>query len=394
MIGLIVLCVIIGIIGLISSKHNLLSPTVLTATVWVVIFSLFLTLKHSLPDPTTQFISSISIWIIAFSIASLFAQSLNYNIKHYEPSELIRQVFFVISIAAFPFFIMFVREALMTGTSGEWTTDLRLAALGKTKRFTEIYDGWHIIFWQVTYIIELFYFKKSRKHRLIVIGLIILSYGFFTMSKMVFLELFFKTAVILFFKNKVKIKYFFMGLITLIVVFIGMQSIRHATDVDAVDKNDFFVLYLLSSTSAFDTLQPESGAVWGENVFRFFYAVANKIGISETEPIETILPFVHKPIYTNTYTIMYPFFVDFGSVGILVAAILYGFLFGWVFKKAQLGSEFFMLLFATLAITIALQYVAEVFITNFAGFIKQIILLSLPFLATKYKFFYFKKELK
>ena len=222
-----------------------------------------------------------------------------------------------------------LKEALQAGETGNWAMDLRLAAIGKTSTFKEVYGGLYIIVWQVAYLIELFYYSKKNRYRVIILGLMLLSFGIGTMSKIVLLELLVKTVSILFFKNKVKVKHLVVALVVLLVAFVAMQSIRYNNSVKSFNRNGFLITYIVGNTSAFDTLEPNSSTHCGENVFRVYYAVNKKFGRSGIKPVDPILPFIHKPLETNTYTAMYPFFKDFGYWGVGVFALLYGFLGGY-----------------------------------------------------------------
>lgn len=379
MIPIFTLCIIFVIVGLIISKNNILSPSVVTPTVWIIVLSLFLILNHNLPPLSWQFFGSLALWITMLCLGSLFMQSLKVKATpEQKPNKLIMDIFFGISLATYPFFLLFVKEALATGTSGNWAMDLRMAALGKTATFKEVYGGLHVILWQVAYLLELFYYSKKNRHRVIILGLMFLSFGLGTMSKIILLEFVVKSVAILFFKHRVSLKQFMAALGVLLVIFAMIQSTRHGAD--KFDQNNFFILYILGNTSAFDTLEPASATHYGENVFRIYYAIAEKLNYSSIEPIDPLLPFIHKPIYTNTYTGMYPFFKDFGYWGVGIFALLYGLLFGWVFKKAQQGTPFFIILNAMLIFVVATQYVADLLITNIAGYIKQVLLLMLPFI--------------
>ena len=146
------------------------------------------------------------------------------------------------------------------------------------------------------------------------------------------------------------------------------------------NRNGFLITYIVGNTSAFDTLEPNSSTHCGENVFRMYYAISNKLGRSDLKPVAPILPFIYKPLETNTYTAMYPFFKDFGYWGVGVFALLYGLFFGWIFRCAQQGSPMFIIINAIIIPIVVMQYVGDVFITNLSGYIKQIILLALPFI--------------
>ena len=202
------------------------------------------------------------------------------------------------------------------------------------------------------------------------------------MSKMVFLSIFLYTGSILLFKRVIRLKHFVMAIVPLFIVFTLLQSTRHASQFSAV-VSDFVRTYIVGNMSAFETLMPNSSEHFGENTFRLFYAVLYKTGLSSTEPIEVILPWIEKPLVTNTYTGMYPFYVDFGLIGVILFAFILGSIYGWTFKKAQNGSNFSILVYAVFTQIIFTQYVADMLFSNTAFYIKLILLLLLPFYITK-----------
>ena len=166
---------------------------------------------------------------------------------------------------------------------------------------------------------------------------------------------------------------------------VALQSIRHRNSVDTDDKKeDFLVLYALSSMSAFDTLKPGSAEHWGENVFRIYYAVTYKLGLSDIEPIDPILKFIYKPIATNTYTGMYPFYKDFGKAGVGIFGIVLGIFYGFLFRKAQKGSKYYLVIYAYVSNMILMQYTGDVVFTGLASLVKYMIIASLLFIPAKF----------
>lgn len=392
MILVLLLCVVFAIVGLIVSKNNVFSPAVITSVVWLVVFCLFLILDHNLPSLTAKFLMAVSLWIFLFCFGSLFMQSFNFKIEKLQPSDFVRNVFFLISILTFPFFLLYVKEALATGETGNWALDLRFAAIGKTAHFKTAYGGWHILVWNVSFLIELFYFSKKNRFKVLVLFLILLSFGFFTMSKAVFLDLFIKILCVLLFRKRVTLKQLFISISCIILIFIFIQSARQTSvQSNPLDNNSLITLYILGNPVAFDTVEPSSSVHFGENVFRVIYVMADKLGLSAVKPINPILPFIKEPINTNTYTVLYPFFKDFGYWGIGVFALIFGLSSGWIFKRAQQGDVFFVVSYVLLVSAIVMQYGAEMFLTHLPSYFKQFLLLSLPFLSMKYKLF-IKKE--
>lgn len=112
----------------------------------------------------------------------------------------------------------------------------------------------------------------------------------------------------------VKIKHLAYGLLFFVTLSFIVQSVRAVGE--DLSMIEMLSLYLTSSIVAFDYfVEPASALSFGENTLRFIYAVGHSLGISSA-PIQTILDFVGVPFPTNTYTLMYPFYKDFGLFGL------------------------------------------------------------------------------
>ena len=72
---------------------------------------------------------------------------------------------------------------------------------------------------------------------------------------------------------------------------------------DAVDFGNTFAIYLFAGMPAFDTLRLTHQEYVGENIFRFYYAVADSFGATY-EVKNTVLDYVNVPAPTNVYTIL------------------------------------------------------------------------------------------
>ncbi len=367
-------------ISLLLSNKNILAPSVLTCAIWLTCLVLFCVLPHQLPPLSGQFWSAFFIWTTLLCLSSLFVQSFNHIAPQTKANKPIRNIFLAITFITFPLYLTQVIPILMY--SGEhWAWALRQYALNENT-----FSGFIVLIWRTTYVIELYYTQKSNLWRTIVPALICLVFGIFSMAKITFLEFTITTFVILYTKKLIKFRHIVIGLLLLIATFFAIQSIRHEQTFNKnIEKTNFIVLYALSSMTAFDTIEPYSTEYVGENTFRIYYAVTHAFG-GKNKPIDPILPFIQKPIVTNTYTAMYPFFKDFGYIGIAIAAIFMGIIFGYFFRGVQQKSAFFIIAYAYFANVIVLQYVADTFMTNLAGHIKFLILLSTPFVIEHFKF--------
>lgn len=384
---LIIFFIALLILGLKISKYNFFSPSVLTPGIWVVMLLLFFILDHNLPPLSNQFLVCIMLWCGLYTFSALFMQSVNNanNVDTREPSKAILNVYFLISLCTFPLFLHYTYIAITFGPTGSWATDLRLAAIGQHPYFTEPTGFLYTIIWNISYIIELTNYSKKNRIRVFVLLLFLIFYGIITMSKLIFLEIFIYTIYILYTNKKIKLKHILIGGFVLIQVFILMQTIRNNLGDSDKELNSFFVLYLIGHMSAFDTLDPCSSIHWGENTFRIFYAILNSFKISNIEPVSQFLPWISTPIQTNTYTVMYPFFKDFGYIGVVIFAIFSGLLFGFIFKKTTNGDKMFIVIYASFISIIVEQYVGDFIFSGLAGHIKKIVLLLLPYYFRLYK---------
>lgn len=388
MIYLSILCICLLAISYICSNENIFSPGVLTNSIWLVCIGLWYILPHHLPPLSSQFITGVSLWISTLTITALTLQSLNIrsSIANIKPSALIKDIYFWLSIATIPLLISFVYNAITHGSSGNWMYDLRMAAIGENGQ-EEVYTPFYSILWMGTYLLYLYDTSKKHWLRTVLLGLMVFGFSFACMSKIMILNFVVMTLFVLYIKKIVTTKHILIVLCVLFIGLITLQGLRHAIKMDETGIENTLTTYFLSSMSAFGTVEPNTSAHYAENSFRLIYAVKYKLGLSTIEPVDTLLPWISKPIPTNTYTTLYPFYKDFGVWGIGIFAIIAGILYGSIFKQVLKKNHFFILLWAYLCMVVITQYVADALFTNLAGHIKMIILLYIPFFASKHHLF-------
>ena len=112
-----------------------------------------------------------------------------------------------------------------------------------------------------------------------------------------------------------------------------------------------------------------------------------ELGFTDKEPVDTLLKFVYVGVGTNTYTVLYPFYKDFGIAGISFFAILLGLILGYIYNKAEHGDVLFIVIYAFFLTEVIMQYGAEMFFTNLSLNLKRVIIALIPFLISKYELF-------
>lgn len=381
-------CFILLILSLICSKNKIFSPAVITSGLWLLIMVLYLYMEHNLNPLSNKYFIALNLWVLLFSISSLFIQAFRTNEKFKViPSILTRDILFYISIITFPFFLWKVYEITTLSISTNVMANLRIAAIGGIENVNiEDTNPFYIIIWFVSYLIELNEYSKENKNRVYILFIMYFVYAIITMAKIHFLILFLSTTYILYLKNTIKIKHIFIGIIALFFIFESIQQLRSSSD--SKDKhltNNMITLYLLSPSPAFQTITPQTSPVFGENVFRFVYAIKYKLGFSNQKPVDTFLPFINVGTGTNTYTILYPFYKDFGLIGVGVFAVFIGLIMGYIYNKAENGNILFIVIYAIFLYQIVMQYAAEMFFTNFSLNFKRVLIALLPFIMSKYE---------
>lgn len=382
------LCLFLFIISLICSRHNLFSPSVITSCTWLTVLVLYIYLGGNLNPLTNKFLWAINIWVTLFCISSLFVQSLSVSKKHrIEPSRLARNIFFYASLITFPLLILHAYEIVKLGTSANWMADLRNAAVGGIEGINiEDANPFYTLIWLVSYLIELNSFSKKNKKRVFTLFFMYLTYAFVTMSKTNVLTLCVSTVFILYTKKVFRFKQVAIAGIAILLVFQGIQSLRSTSNLKYSTK-ELVTIYVLSSPPAFETIKSESSKRFGENVFRFVYAVEYKLGLTHNKPNDTILDFVDVGVGTNTYTVLYPYYKDFGLKGIAIFSVLLGLIMGFIYNKAEHGNVIFIVLYACFLFELIMQLVGDLFFTNFSLNIKLIIIATIPFFISKYELF-------
>lgn len=134
----------------------------------------------------------------------------------------------------------------------------------------------------------------------------------------------------------------------------------------------FLSLYTYSPIVALGYMKDAVNAPFGAHVFRFLYAVQHDI-LGGVEPVRVIQDYVAIPHLTNVYTVMQPFALDFGLMGIVFGATVYGFFFGILYFRAVGNRQLATVVYAGLSVILAGQFIGEFLFTMFSGHLQFII---------------------
>lgn len=147
--------------------------------------------------------------------------------------------------------------------------------------------------------------------------------------------------------KKIKKQHVITGCFVFLLLFIGNSlilgkgsSVEDSFEENVVSVIESFTIYFLGGLYGFDyVIKNETSFGLGENVFRFFIVIANKVMLTDKTPNELVMPFITNPIVSNVYTIYYNYFKDFGYFGVLFN-LIWGSLHSFFYLRVKQKSSF------------------------------------------------------
>ena len=379
----IILSVVLFAFSILFSRRRWYAPSVLLCGVWMVSLVAYAWIDHGMNPLKPEIIAVISYWMVGFCVASWAIQSVYIKPVFQEINSCVtaRDIYYYFTLVTLPVMIIEVAMVLLN-SGGNPFSALRDANVAETNGIRT--TGFFVIFWLVSYIMELQVASRENLKRVIVLFIINLFYAFISMGKMNFMVLFLSTAIILSQRKTINIKHLVIGILCLATLFVGIQKIRGSYST----PQHFVALYMTSSIGNLNmNVVPKSAENTGENTFRLYYAIKSKIDGGKTQVIDPVLDFHTVKVgkfrmYSNTYTSIYPFYKDFGKVGVWVFSVLLGLIFGYLFKTAEDGSQFALVLYAILASIIVMQFIGDTFFTVLSQNIQYLIAVLIPYIVS------------
>lgn len=375
-------------------SRDLFAPFVIAPAVWGGILLLYLITPPHLFPIQNQYPTCLVIWIFSFFIASVLTTAYINDASKWsqdaKPNKWIIYIYMTLSAIAMPIIsFIYVKQAYLEDPENLFRY-LRTMSVGVDESIEKPNLGilnYIVTMCYIALFFALIYFKNKKL--IVLIFILNFMYVLVTMSKTSLLYVLLTPLFILYHKQIIKKKHLLYSAVIFFLLTFVFQSLRMGSsdegDLQTVETGDFLSMYLMTSGVAFDYYAtPFSAPSFGANTFRFFYAIGYPLGICE-EPINTILPFVSVPEVVNTYTTLYPFYTDFGIIGIIVFAIIYGIGYGYLYKKAMTGSKIGLIMYAIFLTFLFLEFIGEFIFTNMSMQIQYIFYALLPFLFGEHK---------
>lgn len=373
-------------------SRDIFSPFVIQPGVWFAIIGLYYIVQPAYFPICHDLPICVSLWCLSFAVGAyvvyvklpaerglLSAQSF-FLAGDLKPSRTVLKVYFLLSVVTIPLMLyMLINKALNRG-EGNIFLYLRVSVIDDTLERPDFGLANYLVPLVLVLLVFVMVYVKSKKAKVAVVVLNILA-GVLTMSKTSFFVVLIVILYVLYMRKKIKAQTIGLWMLIFVAFSVGFQFLRGMGqgDDDTFSVFDMLALYTMSPLVAFDYYAVPGGATFfGENVFRIYYAVMHTLG-SDIRPVDNILKFVGVPDLTNTYTILYPFYTDFGLAGVTIFGAVYGAFFGFLYKRSDGGNSYYKALYACFINYLALQFVQENFFYNLSLNIQYIVFFIIPY---------------
>lgn len=350
---------------ILNDRGDFFSPWCLTIAIWAGDILLYF-LQGTLDPIGPQFVLCFILWLATFLPTSFIAYWLcrddNKPIykDHKKPID--------ISLCAF-YFLMFL-SLLMTllyakaiyGTVSQFDDqnmlfNIRVLTLHNTESFGLLAhtQGLNL----ALFLVAIWLYPRISGWTVFFIVVINLILEIAMMEKSGVLIMILGALFVLYERGKIRIRTIGMTLLGIIVLFFFFNmSKEDANSEESTTFMEFFGMYVTSPMVAFERLHITITNTFAPNTLNDFYPQLLRFGI-KIDTIERLQDFVYVPVITNVYTIMQPFYNDFGSVGVAFFGFLYGSIFGYVYCKFREGSDIYKCFYTYLVEVIIIQFYNE-----------------------------------
>lgn len=349
---------------------GIFSPWSITIGVWGGLLLLFMFIKDLLDPLTDQFYISISLWLPIFVITSF----VTFNLLEHKTQPLPHNgidinthffyFLFVVALFLSPMYLYKVWEIVSSFDSDDMMSNTRILAVhGEGLGFL----NYSSVIAQSLLLVSLWRYPRIPKWQLYAIILCCIINSIAIMEKGGIFLVILCSIYVLYERNIIKGWHMFSTGIIALFLFYYFNLMREGEDSDYAKNEsllDFVAMYVMSPPVAFCRSVREIIPQFGINTFEVIYDHLNRWGLGHFEVHEKKQEFVFVPIATNVYTIMQPFFRDFGYIGVAFFAWIYGLLSGILYRFSCNGNTICICLYTYMVEILVLQFFQEnIFLT-------------------------------
>lgn len=348
---------------------NLFAPWNITIALWAFVLLCIYLLGDKLYPLTTQFYTCISLWLSLFCISSFITYNLNKpddreNNSTSAPIKYSKTLFYIllaISLVLSPLCLKKMLDIVNAFGSDNLMQSIRLLAV-EGEGFGLLEQCFFIN--KVLFIIAIWKYPEISIWKVLLIIFLLILNSIAIMDKGTLFFIIIVVVFVLFEKGKIKTVHMSIGGSIIVVLFFMLTVLRGGTDDEGnynaqMDLLEFLSIYIFANPVAFSYLNQAVVPQFGANTFYLLYYYLERYGFGDYIVVDIVQEFVYVPVLTNLYTIMQPFYVDFGSIGVAYFALIYGIFTGWCYTGYRRGSSAMKCLYTYMVMVLVLQFGQE-----------------------------------
>lgn len=375
------------------------SPWSLTLLVWAGILVL-IRIEGSLLYPlTSQFYTALALWVPALCFTSFMTYTLMSSNKRetliatrnnnltlpIEANHFVFNGLFILSLIMTPLYAWNVYKIVSQFSSEDILNNVRLLANEGNGQGILTYS---VVINQLLLIVALWRYPRIPLWQLIVIIVSCLMGAMAIMEKGAIFFILLMCFYVMYERRVIKMRTIVVLSAITVIGFYIFNLARQGENSDYSQNEsfaDFIAMYIASPAVAFSRLSADLTPQIGANTFEFFYAVLDKLGIGQFEVHQKLQDFVWVPMPTNVYTVMQPFFIDFGFLGVAFFGALYGIIFGGLYRLYKNGVSIACVLYTYAIYILVLQFYQDNFMLSLS-YIIQLTILTIILVPNRLRF--------
>ena len=215
---------------------------------------------------------------------------------------------------------------------------------------------------QAAFLVSLWAYPKIKMWVVVALALCCITCSIAIMEKGTIFLVVICSMYVMFQRGVIKARTIAIVLLAIVGLFFIFNIYRSGEDSDyAKDETllGFIGMYVMSPPVAYCTVTRDITELFGINTLEVVYDYLQRFGFGPFELHEKLQEFVYVPVSTNVYTVMQPFYRDFGYIGVAVFAYIYGIMTGYVYRKSVSGIMFYVCFYTYLVEILILQFYQE-----------------------------------
>ncbi|MCD8291092.1 MAG: oligosaccharide repeat unit polymerase [Prevotella sp.] len=340
------------------------SPWFITAAIWFIMIFAMQFQGDLLYPLSEQFYVSISLWIPIICVSSLLTYYLLPGVKDENAavlcdmplSDKLFNVIYVVSMIITPMYLYQILKIVLMFDPTDMLYNIRIFSVFGDQSFGFL--NYSYILNQVLLVIALWRYPHIPKWQIITIYFAVFLSCFAIMEKGGLFFAFLATVFVLFERGYIKIRSIIIWAFVIFILFFLFNLSREVQSTDTKEEItilDFLSMYILSPPVAFGTVEIDVSQQFGSHTFEVIYIFLDRFGYNVVVNSK-LQDFVFVPIPTNVYTIMQPFYQDFGYSGVAFFALVYGLFSGWAYRLFRNGNGIGKCIYTYIAHVLVLQF--------------------------------------